>query len=631
MFLKSVLTCIAGVICFISLVNAQNGIAVDDKIDQYILTFGDLAILEDRQGSYTVAQVAGALSPKFRNNDIYSPHNSNPSAFYWVRIRIKGNVASQKKWMLEVFDQTIDHLDVFVPHRGGFRHFSMGDNLPFNQRRFLHKNFEIELDVSSAETSEYFFRFKSSNRVNFIVVLRSLDRFIYYALNEYFVFGLFYGMLIVVAIYNLLMFFAMRERSYVIYILYVLSVGIYTMCTDGIAFQYLWPGHPEWNAHAYGIALYSIILWALIFTKMFLHTSARHPRLNRIINGVILLRTAIFLCAVFFYPRLFEYRWIEFLPLSVAFYAGVYSYLKGYKAARFFALAYGLLFIAFCIKVLINLDLSFIPGSLVTHYSISIGFWFEMWLLSFALADKVKIIKDTKDRALRRIIHQHEVNQRLKDKVNRELEMEVMKRTKEISDQKLIIETQNHELLQVNQKLQLQAEEINKMNALLDLDNHKLKTTIKAEMLARAGSKNMEYGEFRKIFPDELTCLRYLEERKWENGFSCKKCSNDKFHPGKDKFDRRCTRCGYDESPTAYTIFHGVKFPLEKAFYILHLVITERDDLTIDEISRLLEMRRNTCWAFKDKINKIARKHHRDKAQLGNWENLIFKVEEHAM
>jgi hypothetical protein len=306
----------------------------------------------------------------------------------------------------------------------------------------------------------------------------------------------------------------------------------------------------------------------------------------------------------------------------------LYSYIRGYKAGRFFALAYGLLFIAFCVKVLINLDIQFIAGSIVTHYSITIGFWFEMWLLSFALADKVRIIKDSKDRALRRIIGQHEVNQQLKDKVNRELENEVSKRTKEISDQKLIIESQNTELQQANEKLREQAEEITKMNALLDLDNYKLKRTIKAEMLARAGSKNMDYSDFHKIFPDELTCLRYLEQQKWENGYACKKCNHDKHRPGKDGFDRRCTRCGYTESPTAYTIFHGIKFPLEKAFYILHLVITERDDLTIDEISQVLSLRRNTCWSFKDKVNKIIRKHHLDKGQAAHWENIIFRIEE---
>jgi two-component system, sensor histidine kinase LadS len=608
---------------------AQRIISIDDTVDQYIFTFDDLSWLEDPANNFTIEKITRDLNGHFIPNTIYSPHNSNTTSAYWIRIRIRDNHSDKKKWMLEIFDQTTDYIEAYVPKtNGSFQKFTMGDNLSFEQRRYRHKNFEIELENNSDTVKDYYFKIRSANRVNIIIVLRSFDRFIYYALNEYFVFGLFYGMILVVAIYNLLMFFAMRERSYIVYILYVLSVGIYTMCSDGIAFQYLWPKHPEWNENAYGIALFSVILWAMLFTKMFLHTESRHPFLNKIINSIILVRAIIFAMALFWYPRLFEYRWIEFLPLSVAFYTGIYSYIKGYKAARFFALAYGLLFTGFCIKVLINLDISFIPGSLFTHYAISIGFWFEMWLLSFALADKVRIIKGTKDRALRRIIQQHEVNQKLKDKVNRELENEVGKRTKEINDQKHIIENQNLELQSANLKLQEQADEITKMNALLDLDNYKLKSSIKAEMLARAGSKNMDYDEFRKIFPDELTCLRYLEQQKWEHGYTCKKCSHDKNHPGKGKFDRRCTRCGYNESPTAFTIFHNVKFPLDKAFYILHLVITERNDLTIDEISNTLGLRRNTCWSFKDKVNKTIKKYNRDKDQFMHWENVIFKHEE---
>jgi two-component system, sensor histidine kinase LadS len=618
------------ILCCAFTTQAQEPITIEDSVDQYIFTFDDLAVLEDPTGTMTLEEVRKKHAQnQFSINTLYSPHNLNNDFSYWICIRIKGNRASDKKWMLELFDQTIDHLEAYVPMEDGtYKSILMGDELPFVQRRFMHKNFEIELSNHTETPQDFYFRMRSVNQVNFIVVLRSYDRFIYYALNEYFIYGLFYGMILVVAIYNLLMFFAIRERSYIIYILYVLSVGIFTMSADGIGFQYLWPDHPQWNEKAYGIALYSVILWALIFAKQFLHTQARHPYLNNLLNGIIILRSVIFILALTAYPKLFEQKWIEFFPVTAVFYCGLYSYFRGYKPARFFALAYGLLFIAFCIKVLINLDIEFIAGSIVTHYSISIGFWFEMWLLSFALADKVRIIKHTKDRALRRIIAQHEINRQLQDKVNRELEHEVSKRTQEISNQKLIIESQNDELLRANDKLKEQAGEITKMNALLDLDNYKLKSTIKAEMLARAGSKNMDYPEFRKIFQDELTCLRYLEQQKWENGYHCKKCGHDKHHPGKDRFDRRCTRCGYVESPTAYTIFHGVKFPLEKAFYILHLVITERDDLTIDEISKMLDLRRNTCWAFKDKVNKIIRKHHLDKGQAAHWENIIFKVDE---
>jgi two-component system, sensor histidine kinase LadS len=417
-----------------------------------------------------------------------------------------------------------------------------------------------------------------------------------------------------------LMFFAIREKEYLVYILYILSVGLYISCSDGIAFQYLWPDHPEWNNMAYGVALYSVILWSMIFTKLFLHTTL-YPGLNRIINAVIIIRTSIFLVALFYYPKLFELRWIEFLPVSIVFFSGLYVYRKGFKAARFFSLAYGLLFIAFLVKISINLDLGIIDGSILTNYSVSISFWCEMILLTFALGDKVRIIKDSKDKALREIILQHEVNQQLNNKVNRELEGEVQKRTQEIIHQKEIIEQQFNELKVANQKLVAQSEEIQKINALLDIDNYKLQRTINEEMLARVGRKNMEYEEFKKIFPDELTCMRFLE-RKWEEGFSCRKCKNDKFLPGKSKFDRRCSRCGYNESPMAFTLFHGVKFPIEKAFYILHLVIAERNDLTIDEISQILDLRRNTAWNFRNKVSKILKGNKRGKAV--NWETIIF-------
>jgi two-component system, sensor histidine kinase LadS len=602
----------------------QRIITIQDSVHEHMFTEADLAYLEDPNNNFTLQQVAGELQDRFVINKLFSPHNANVKSAYWIKLRIQDNPNTKKKWILEFFDQTTDYIEAYIPNENGYEKIVMGDAYPFTNRIFQHKNFEIPLANNTNTVHDYYFKIKSSNHLNIIVVVRSIDHFIYYSLNEYLLFGFLYGMILVVTIYNLLMYFAVRETQYLAYIAYIMSVGIYLSCTDGIAFQYLWPNHPEWNNEAYGIALFSVILWAMIFTKMFLHTATRHPLLDKIINTIIIARTLIFLAALFFYPILFEYRWIEFLPLSVAFFAGIYSYWKGFKAARFFALAYGLLFAGFVVKIMINMDPPLISGSIVTHYSITVGFWVEMWMLSFALGDKVRIIKDGKDRALRRIILQHEENQKLKDKVNRELEAQVVNRTKEINQQKLIIEDQYTALQTANQKLQEQADEIIKMNSLLDLDNYKLKNSIKEEMLARAGSKNMEFEEFHKIFPDELTCLRYLEQQKWENGFVCKKCENDKYLPGKGKFDRRCTRCGYSESPTAFTVFHGIKFPIEKAFYILHLVITERDDLTVDDISHMLDLRRNTCWGFKDKIHKIIKLRKLDKGQFVHWENVIF-------
>jgi ribosomal protein S27AE len=64
--------------------------------------------------------------------------------------------------------------------------------------------------------------------------------------------------------------------------------------------------------------------------------------------------------------------------------------------------------------------------------------------------------------------------------------------------------------------------------------------------------------DFKKISPNELACYQYLEEEKWSHSFECTRCANDKYIAGKGTFDRRCSRCGYTESPTAFTIFHGI-------------------------------------------------------------------------
>lgn len=57
--------------------------------------------------------------------------------------------------------------------------------------------------------------------------------------------------------------------------------------------------------------------------------------------------------------------------------------------------------------------------------------------------------------------------------------------------------------------------------------------------------------KFNQRFKDDKDCLEYLSEIKWLNGYNCKRCNNDKFGNGKSIHNRRCSKCRYDESPTA--------------------------------------------------------------------------------
>ena len=80
-----------------------------------------------------------------------------------------------------------------------------------------------------------YFRVKSHSYADIRIALKSVNKFIYYSLNEYFIYGVFYGMIFIILLYNLLIYSAIKEQKYLLYTFYVLSVGVYAMCVDGIA------------------------------------------------------------------------------------------------------------------------------------------------------------------------------------------------------------------------------------------------------------------------------------------------------------------------------------------------------------------------------------------------------------
>ncbi len=579
----------------LSSVYAQTVVEVRDEANERIYTLNELEYYIDSTNQHSLNQISDAsFQSKFLRHSDYQNTDFRPNTSYWVRFQVHLNPASKKNWLLEFYDQSIDQLEMYIPNEdGSYRIIKTGDAYPFAQRDFLHKNFEAPLEMFADTTVTCYFKVKSHEFADIRMAFRSVNRFVFYSLNEYMLYGMFYGMILIISLYNFLVYLAIREIKNIYYIFYILSVALYAASLDGIGFQYLWPASPGWNNYVVGFSLYSLIIWALLFTRKFLSTKANAPELDRALVGMIVARTVLFLIALFFFPTILTYRNIEIVPLSLIFYTGIRVWVGNYKPARFFVIAYGILFMGFLLRTLVQFNI--LPFTILLHYSLHISFGVEMLFLTFALGDRIRILKDNRDRALRRIIHQHEVNMQLKDTVNRELEQKVQERTLEIHQK-------NNELEESNAKLERQATEINQINSMLDLDNWKLKNSIKEVLSERLMEKTMDYVQFSTLYPDTLSCYRFLESIKWEQGYQCKKCKNEKYFDGQQKFSRRCTRCGYNESITAYTIFHSIKFPIEKAFYIAYLTVSGHKEQTLEMLSEKLDLRVNTIWSFRHKV-----------------------------
>jgi hypothetical protein len=119
--------------------------------------------------------------------------------------------------------------------------------------------------------------------------------------------------------------------------------------------------------------------------------------------------------------------------------------------------------------------------------------------------------------------------------------------------------------------------------------------------------KGVNAIEFARRFPNNEACLRFLEEKKWKNGYQCVHCGWNRYVKGRTSFHRRCQRCAYDESVTANTLFHDMRLPMMKAFYLLFRIATKKKGLSTVELAGEVGIRQTTAWLFKRKIQVAMR------------------------
>jgi hypothetical protein len=116
--------------------------------------------------------------------------------------------------------------------------------------------------------------------------------------------------------------------------------------------------------------------------------------------------------------------------------------------------------------------------------------------------------------------------------------------------------------------------------------------------------KGLTRREFREKFGTLDKCMNYLSEIKWGVNYSCLKCDNTKYCSGKGDYNRRCSRCGYDESPTANTLFHKLKFGIDNAFEMAYDVATSKKGANTIWLAERYGVRQTTAWLFKRKIQE---------------------------
>jgi len=117
--------------------------------------------------------------------------------------------------------------------------------------------------------------------------------------------------------------------------------------------------------------------------------------------------------------------------------------------------------------------------------------------------------------------------------------------------------------------------------------------------------KEISRGIFEEEFGAKDSCLSYLSDLKWQDGYACKKCNETRYSKGKQAYSRRCKKCGYDESVTAHTMFHKLKFGIDKAFSILYELANTKKGANSIWLSERYDINQKTAWLFRSKVQTV--------------------------
>ncbi|MFP5460651.1 MAG: 7TM diverse intracellular signaling domain-containing protein [Gammaproteobacteria bacterium] len=313
----------------------------------------------------------------------------------WLRVPLRNDSARNAERLVEIDYPYLDDVEFHVPDGlpGGPAEVLTGDRRPFSSRGFEHRNFVLPVSLAPGESTEVFIRVRSSAAIQLPVHVRSAGEFAAVEQVRLLLLGSYFGVALVMVLYNLALGRALRDPAYPSYVAFVGLFALFHFSLNGFGYQYLFPASPHLGNHGAYLFLGPAVAAALQFARAFLGSRARMPRLDRFAALLILPLVAMSPAAA-----LFDATWVartsQALALSgsaLGLAMGILAWRLGYTPARLYVLAFVTVILTGVAMVMRNLG--FLPWTPLTAYGTQIGASLEALFLGLALADRIRSVQ----------------------------------------------------------------------------------------------------------------------------------------------------------------------------------------------------------------------------------------------
>lgn len=369
---------------------------------------------------------------------------------YWVKFRINYVAEESENYYLEIARPITNEVKLYHPDKhGNYELKESGDGIKFNQRDVPHRKSVFHITLYPHVINTFYVKLSSDGEViNLPVKLWKQEAFRDSDYRDQFFQGIYFGILFFVFIIYFFFFIALKEKSFIFYVIYVFCIALLQFSLEGFTFHFLFPFN-VWLANKtllFGAC--GALIFVMLYAKNFLKIKERLPKINIVYTAFIAIG---FLCILFAIISDYTYQLTFPLINATSLIATLLIFAtiiilknKKYHVCPYFFIAFTLLIIGVGVFILNNLSL--VPNSFLTENGLKLGSGLEVVFLSLSMANKFREIQREKEKAQQLAFEKLQEVNKITENINIELEKQVKQRTEEINKQKDLIEEKNKDI-----------------------------------------------------------------------------------------------------------------------------------------------------------------------------------------
>jgi len=392
----------------------------------------NLSILNDKDGKLDYQEIY--KSKKFIPCKNKVPNLGFTEGNFWIKFKLKNDSNRDSNFIIQINQSVIDELQLFELNENGvlIEQKTLGELISYEERKYKDQYLLFDTKLNSNQEKHYLIRVKSGEQVLMPVQVGNISNTLERNRKRDLLFGIYFGVILVMMAYNLFIFFTVKDKSYLYYVVYIFFVGFTQAVLEGYALKFIWTDNFWLSSRSVYYSTTFVCLSSIEFLRFFLHTKEFTPKLDKFKNFIFAL---FLLCIVAntYKVNAFSHQITQAAVGIVSIYIFVTSliiYRKGYPPAKFFFLAWIVLVIGVFVFVL--KDAGIIEANIFTTYALQFGSVVEVILLSFALADRINILKREKEESQANALEALKQNEILIKEQNIVLERKVTERTVEL-------------------------------------------------------------------------------------------------------------------------------------------------------------------------------------------------------